>query len=128
MGTGKTNSSLWAFDYLKRTKGANKMLVVCPLSTMERTWADSVFQTFPHLDAVVLHGTRDKRRKLLAQDADVYIINIDGLSTISDALSKRPDIDLVVVDELALARNSSTDRWKLLNLICNSKRNAGCGA
>lgn len=121
MGTGKTNSSLWAFDYLKKTKGVNKMLVVCPLSTMERTWADSVFQTFPHLDAVVLHGTRDKRRKLLAQDADVYIINIDGISTISDALGKRPDIDLVVVDELALARNSSTDRWKLLNLICNKQ-------
>ena len=121
MGTGKTNSALWAFDYLKRTKSVNKMLVVCPLSTMERTWADSVFQTFPHLDAVVLHGTRDRRRKLLAQDADVYIINIDGLATISDALGKRSDIDLVVVDELALARNSSTDRWKILNLICNKQ-------
>jgi SNF2 family DNA or RNA helicase len=121
MGTGKTNAALWAYDYLRRTKTVKKMLVVCPLSTMERTWADSAFQTFPHLDCVVLHGTRERRNKLLAQDVDIYVINIDGLSTIKDALAKRPDIDLIVVDELALARNSGTDRWKILNAICNKQ-------
>lgn len=119
MGTGKTNSALWAYDYLRRTKQAKKMLVVCPLSTMERTWADSVFNTFPHLDAVVLHGTRDRRKRLLAQDVDIYIINIDGLLTVKDELAKRADIDIIVVDELALARNQSTERWKALNVICN---------
>lgn len=121
MGTGKTNSALWAYDYLRRTKQVQKMLVVCPLSTMERTWADSVFNTFPHLDAVVLHGTRERRQKLLKQDVHVYIINIDGLAAIKDELAKRADIDLIVVDELALARNSGTDRWKLLNTICNKQ-------
>jgi SNF2 family DNA or RNA helicase len=121
MGTGKTNSALWAYDYMRRTKIVNKVLVVCPLSTMERTWADSVFNTFSHLDAVVLHGTREKRIKLLKEDVHVYIINIDGLATIKDELAKRPDIDLIVVDELALARNSSTDRWKTLNTICNKQ-------
>ena len=123
MGTGKTNAALWAFDYMRRTKQVNKMLVVCPLSTMERTWADSVFNTFPHLDAVVLHGTRERRLKLLKQDVDIYIINIDGVSTIKDALKDRDDIDLIVVDELALARNSSTERWKALNVICNKHVN-----
>jgi len=121
MGTGKTNSALWAYDYLRRTKQVTKMLVVCPLSTMERTWADSVFSTFPHLDAVVLHGTRERRLKLLKQDVHVYIINHDGLAAIADELKSRPDIDLIVVDELALARNSSTERWKLLNTICNKQ-------
>lgn len=121
MGSGKTNSALWAYDYLRKAKTVKRMLVVCPLSTMERTWADSVFNTFPHLDAVVLHGAREKRLKLLAQEADVYIINIDGLSIIKDQLKARPDIDVIVVDELALARNSSTDRWKLLNEICNKQ-------
>jgi SNF2 family DNA or RNA helicase len=121
MGTGKTNSALWAYDYLRRTKTVRKMLVVCPLSTMERTWADSVFQTFPHLDCVVLHGSRERRIKLLAQDVHVYVINIDGLSTIKDELAKRADIDLIVIDELALARNSGTDRWKILNAICNKQ-------
>jgi len=121
MGTGKTNSALWAYDYMRRTKIVKKVLVVCPLSTMERTWADSVFNTFPHLDAVVLHGTREKRLKLLKQDVHIYIINIDGISTIKNELAKRPDIDLIVIDELALARNQSTDRWKHLNEICNKQ-------
>ena len=119
MGTGKTNSALWAYDYLRRTKQVKKMLVVCPLSTMERTWADSVFNTFAHLDAVVLYGSRDRRKKLLRQDAHIYIINIDGLNTIKEDLAARDDIDLIVVDELALARNASTERWKLLNTVCN---------
>lgn len=121
MGSGKTNSALWAFDYLRRAKTVKRMLVVCPLSTMERAWADSVFNTFPHLDCTVLYGTRDRRIKLLAKEADVYIINIDGISIIKDELKNRPDIDLVVVDELAMARNSGTDRWKFLNEICNKQ-------
>ena len=79
MGTGKTNAALWAYDYLRKCKQVNKVLVVCPLSTMERTWADAVFSTFPHLNYAVLYGSRDKRLKLLASDAHVYIINIDGM-------------------------------------------------
>ena len=80
MGTGKTNSALWSYDYLRRTRQVKRMLVVCPLSTMERTWGDSVFQTFPHLTATVLYGNRDRRTKLLKQPSNVYIINIDGLA------------------------------------------------
>jgi SNF2 family DNA or RNA helicase len=121
MGTGKTNSTLWAYDYLRRTRQVNRMLVVCPLSTMERTWSDSIFNTFPHLDCAVLHGTRAKRLKLLEQDVHIYIINHDGIEIIADALAKRPDIDIITVDELALARNQGTDRWKTLNRICNKQ-------
>ena len=121
MGTGKTNSALWAYDYLRTVKQAKRMLVVCPLSTMERTWGDAVFGTFPHLDAVVLYGSRERRLKLLAQKADVYIINIDGISIIKKELAKRPDIDVIVVDELAMARNAQTDRWLILNEICNKQ-------
>ena len=121
MGTGKTNSALWAFDYLRSVKQAKRMLVVCPLSTMERTWGDAVFSTFHHLDAVVLYGSRDRRLKLLKQEADVYTINIDGIAIIAKELAKRPDINVVCIDELAMARNAQTSRWKLLNEICNKQ-------
>jgi SNF2 family DNA or RNA helicase len=97
------------------------MLVVCPLSTMERTWADEVFRTFPHLEASVLYGSRERRLKLLAQPADIYIINTDGLKTIREELAKRDDIDLITVDEMAMFRNASTDRWKVLNEVCNKQ-------
>jgi len=121
MGVGKTCSALWAYDYLRSVGQVNRALVVCPLSTMERTWADSVFNTFPHLDCVVLHGTRERRRKLLATEANVYIINIDGVHCVEDDLAKRNDIDLVIVDELSMLRNASTQRWKSLNIVCNKQ-------
>jgi SNF2 family DNA or RNA helicase len=121
MGLGKTVTSLWAYDYMRHTKQVNKVLIVCPLSTMERTWADEVFKTFPHLDAVVIYGTREKRKKLLKVDADIYIINTDGIKTIAEELKARPDINLVIVDEIAMFRNSGTDRWKTLNEICNKQ-------
>lgn len=121
MGLGKTVTSLWAYDYMRHIKQVRKALIICPLSTMERTWADEIFKTFPHLDAVVVYGTREKRKKLLKQDADLYIINTDGIKTIVDDLKERDDIDLIIVDEIAMFRNASTDRWKTLNTICNKQ-------
>jgi SNF2 family DNA or RNA helicase len=121
MGVGKTLSALWAYDYMHSIKQVNKALVVCPLSTMERTWADEVFKHFPHLDAVVLYGSAERRRKLLKEDVDLYIINTDGIKTIKNELADRPDINLVIVDESALYRNSGTDRWKALNEIVNKQ-------
>lgn len=122
IGTGKTMATLWAYDYLRSRGVVKKMLVIAPLSTLERTWADEVWQNFPHLNATVLYGTGDKRRALLAQDADIYIINHDGFRVkgIVEDLAKRPDIDLVAVDEVSqAARNASTDRFKAINTVCN---------
>jgi SNF2 family DNA or RNA helicase len=122
MGTGKTTTALWAYDYLRSVKAVKRVLIVAPLSTLERTWADTVFKTFPHLSYSVLYGTAQRRKKLLAQKADVYIINIDGLRTISLELKDRDDIDLLIVDEVAMARNQGTDRWKVLNEIANKQK------
>lgn len=121
MGTGKTVSALYAYDYMKKTKLVNKVLVVCPLSTMERTWADEVFKTFPHLDATVVYGSRERRFKLLKQNVDIYIINTDGIKVIEKELEKREDIDLVIVDEVAMFRNVN-ERWKSLNNILNKQK------
>ena len=121
MGLGKTVTSLWAYDYMRDCKLVTRALVICPLSTMERTWADEIFRTFPHLDATVVYGSRERRKKLLAQPSDIYIINTDGIKTIQDELAERPDINLIIVDEIAMFRNASTDRWKILNSICNKQ-------
>lgn len=113
MGTGKTLAALWAYDYLRERGLANKLLIVCPLSTMERTWGDEIFRHFPHLSFGVVYGSRERRLKVLRQDADVYIINHHGLKTVGEELfGKRPDIDTVVLDELGVFRNASTELWK----------------
>lgn len=121
MGSGKSMSALWTCDFLMITREIKKVLIIAPLSTLERTWGDSIFYNLPNRNFVVLHGSRERRLKLLNEDVDFYIINTDGVKIIKDALEERPDIDMVVIDELATSRNASTDRWKTINTICNKQ-------
>lgn len=124
LGTGKSLSTLWAYDYLRSQGKARKMLIVTPLSTMERVWADEIFNHFPHLSSQVLYGSAKKRVAQLEFPADVYIINHDGLKVpeIRDAIKARKDIDVVAVDELASFRNAGTDRWKALHTLIAGRK------
>lgn len=118
MGTGKTKSALWAWRYLHRQGFAKKLLVVAPLSTLNFTWAREVFQTLPGVKVSVVYGSRAKRFERLAdKEADIYIINHDGLNVIKDELAKRDDIDTLVLDELAVYRNSTAERTKVARKI-----------
>lgn len=112
-------SALWAADFMMITREVKKVLIIAPLSTLERTWGDSIFYNLPNRNFAVLHGSRARRLKLLNEDVDFYIINTDGVKIIKEALADRPDIDMIIIDELATSRNASTDRWKAINIICN---------
>jgi SNF2 family DNA or RNA helicase len=111
IGTGKTQSALWAADYLIKIKAVKKVLILSPLSTLERVWGDGIFTGLTHRKFVVLHGTASKRLKLLEKEVDFYICNHDGFPIISDATYDM--FDLVIVDEAAVLRNPSTRRFKL---------------
>lgn len=113
MGTGKTKSALWAWDYLHGNKFCGKMLVVATLSTLDFVWAAEAFATLPHRKVAVLYGTKKRRLERLREDADIYIINHDGLKTVQAELALRTDIDVLCLDELAVYRNSS-DRSKAM--------------
>jgi len=122
MGTGKTRSTLYAIDYLMKTGEVDKVLVVAPLSTLTCVWEQEVFNVFPHRTTVALHGTKRQRIKALESDADIYVINHDGIKVIHDALMERGDINCFVIDELASFRNARTDRWKKLNTLTKHRK------
>jgi hypothetical protein len=107
MGTGKTKAALWAWDYLRKQKLVGKMLVVAPLSTLNFVWAREVFATLPGVKVQVLHGTRQQRLDKLKQDAEIYVCNHDGVKVVSAELYARNDINVLVLDELAVYRNNS---------------------
>jgi len=117
MGVGKTRSILWSFDYLKLNNIVNKMLVVAPLSTLKFTWHREIFATLPHRKAVVLHGSREKRLQALKEEADIYIVNHDGIKVIVDALATRKDIDMLALDEAAVYRNGQSQRNKTMRIL-----------
>lgn len=114
MGTGKTRSALWSYDYLRQTGHARRALIVAPLSTLRVVWQKEILSTLSHARVEVLVGTRDQRLKKLANpDAELFIVNHDGLEIIESALAKMPDIDTFILDEISAYRNARAQRSKV---------------
>ena len=121
MRTRKTFSTLWAVDYLQKKGLVNKALIVAPISSLELAWADTIFVNFPRKRYAVLHAAAETRKKLLAQDHSIYIINHHGVEIILDDLMKRTDIDCIVVDEVHEYFNPRTDKFKALDKFVNRR-------
>ena len=122
MGTGKTKSCIWAFDYLQSVGRAHRMLVVAPLSTLDFTWAREIQRTLPHKVVKVLHGTAEKRRKLLSEKADIYIVNHDGVKVLFKELMQRLDIDVICFDEASAYRSARAERSKLARKLTINRK------
>jgi len=136
MGTMKTLSTLWAADWMMRQHppGTYRALIVAPLSTLERVWANAIFRNFmSNRSFEILHGNEDARRKGLAKKADFSIINFDGvgvgahvrkkfeLDGFSRELSERSDIKMVIVDECSAYKDATTKRHRLARLILGKR-------
>lgn len=84
MGSGKTLQALAAMRAISKFpgKGAYPALVVCPNST-KRNWAREVRKWLPEATPVVIDGSAAKRRKQIAEAADVpnavVIMNIESV-------------------------------------------------
>jgi superfamily II DNA or RNA helicase len=78
-GLGKTSITLEAFRFLKKAKVAHKVLIIAPLRVCHQVWPSEIaeWEQFAHLKVAVLHGPNKEQR--LASDADIYVINPEGL-------------------------------------------------
>lgn len=112
MGLGKTIASLWAADWLMREGLIRRALVLSTLSCLDPTWHRELFRNLMHRTGIVVHGTKQQRIAALEEDVDFYIMNHHGMLVMHDELPKRDDIDLVIVDEAAMFRNSQTKIYK----------------
>lgn len=121
-GTSKTASALWAADYLMRLGKVKRVLICAKLSTLEQVWLNEIFDVCMHRTALVLHDNADKRRALLAQPVDFYIINHDGLKILESDLIARKDIDLVIVDEASAFRNGQTALYRSLTHVIKGRK------
>jgi SNF2 family DNA or RNA helicase len=116
MGTGKTNSVIWAADYLMTIGAVKRMLVICPLSIMDAAWRRDLFRTVMHRSVEIAHGARDKRAAIIGGTAEIVIINYDGVEIVQDEIDAG-GFDLIVVDEATHLKNVATKRWKVLNKL-----------
>jgi SNF2 family DNA or RNA helicase len=110
-GTGKTASVIWATDYLMKIGVLQRVLVVCPLSIMKPAWQNDLFKFAMHRTVGVAHGSVEKRREVLAGDAEYVIINYDGVGIVKKEI-EAGGFDLIVIDEASAYKNAQTERWK----------------
>ncbi len=115
-GTGKTASAIWASDYLLDQWEISRVLIICPLSIMESAWRDDLFKFAMHRTVDVAYGSAEKRRKIIANNADYVVINYDGITIVEEDLYKA-GFDLIIVDEATHYKNAQTNRWKSLKRI-----------
>lgn len=121
MGTGKTLSALWAADYIMG-QSSLRALIVAPLSTLQRVWADAIFENFlGRRKAIVVYGDANKRKELFAQPANFYIINFDGVNVLKNEIAARQDIRMCIVDEASAYRDFRTKRHKTARLVIAAK-------
>lgn len=116
MGMGKTAITLMAIDYLMYEYfEIVKVLVICPLR-VTRTWRDEVdkWEQLSGYRLSIVTGTVAQRKKALAADADIYIINRENVPWLVNKSNVLFNFDMIVIDELSSFKNHQTARHKAL--------------
>ena len=115
MGLGKTSITLTAIEQLMYDSfEINKVLVVAPLRVARNTWSDEIhkWEHLKHLKYSIVLGTAADRKKALAADADIYVINRENLQWLVEQSGVSFDFDMVVLDELSSFKNWNSKRFK----------------
>lgn len=116
-GLGKTSVVLSAFSKLLAKGVARKMLVIAPLRVCQLVWRQEgqEWTQFRHLKIELIHGPK-KKQILSESDADIFLINPEGVAWLVDALKgKGWPFDTTVIDELTKFKNSRATRFKHLH-------------
>lgn len=116
MGSGKTCSVLWAADYLMNKGAVNRVLIVCPLSIMSSAWRADAFKSVMHRRVDIAYGAKLRREEVIRGEAEIVIINFDGVEIVADAI-EQSGFDLIVIDEFNAYKNAQTKRWKVMNRL-----------
>ena len=120
MGLGKTVSTLTAVsDLMYDCFDITKVLVIAPKRVALHTWPDEI-KKWDHLSLLnysLVAGSPTQRAKVLAQPADIYIINRENVVWLVKHLGKKWDFDLVVIDELSSFKAPSSQRFRALKKV-----------
>lgn len=122
MGLGKTVSTLTAFNDLRESFDARKMLVVAPKRVARKVWSDEV-NAWAHLNHLVVSkivGNMEQCFQALKQEADVYTIGRDRIPWLHAQFIQDGKqvvewpFDTVVADESQTFASQSSQRFNCL--------------
>ena len=138
MGLGKTRISLALIEYWRKQDKIERALVVVPNVINIEGWREEI-EAYTPLVCSLLYGTKQDRAIAFEQEADIYIINYDGLQTLmadlvsvkgkkkrerqiikSKAWKFAEKFDLVIFDEIHRAKNHRSLTFKLCDFLAVS--------
>lgn len=133
-GMGKTAETLAALKFLIRKQLVTKVLLIAPLRVCHLVWPkeQEKWLDFHDLRIVVLHGP--KKDELLDVEADIYVINPEGLDWLLQVTKtktptgktrvsvdlrrwRRFAFDTLIIDELSKFKHTRTNRFKALKHV-----------
>lgn len=134
-GLRKTSIVLGAVKILKKEGLLCRVLVIAPLRVCYSVWPAEVkkWADFSHLRVEILHGPG--KEKALERDADIYVINPEGLDWLFGVSKARVEgrkrrvitydlsrfeqlnADTLVIDEASKFKSSSSERFQVIKPI-----------
>lgn len=115
-GLGKTLISLF---FLRQVK-AKRVLVIAPLRPCYAVWPKEIAKWGFNFRVSLVHGNEKQRRAALAADADVFVVNFEGLKWFSELILQHPQLpnfEYTVIDEVTGFKNWSAKRGKALRHV-----------
>jgi SNF2 family DNA or RNA helicase len=113
MGTGKTRV---AIRLIVEKALPDPALIVCPKAVID-SWVNEIAATTKGARVVVLSGTSSERTQKLAQQADFFIINYEGLLVLEHELYLNKRFGVVVGDEAHRLANRTTRQSKIFGRL-----------
>ena len=101
-----------------------RCLVIAPKNVAENVWAQEC-DKWEHLTDIrcsLITGSAQKRRRALAAQADLYIINRENVVWLLEETGEVLPFEMVVLDELSSFKSQNAKRWKALRKPIQSVR------
>jgi SNF2 family DNA or RNA helicase len=133
-GLRKTSCTLAALTKLREKGMFHHALILAPLRVARSVWPAEIakWKEFSHLKIVVLHGP--KKDALLLKEADIYVMNYEGLGWLLGATQKRDwtgkmktihthenfdkiSPEILILDESSKVKRTTTARFTALKTV-----------
>lgn len=103
--TGKTPLSLSIIHDDLVANPTHKWLVICPLILIDNAWLEDANTFFPNIKTISCHATTPKKRaEKLAQEASIYITNVESFARYKEDFEKI-GFHGCIVDESSTMKN-----------------------
>ena len=120
-GLGKSATVLEWMKQMKEFGLANRFLIVAPLRVVTNVWPREIVEwaNFQSLSFSIVHGSATVRRKRLATQSNIHIINREGIPWLVKQLEGRKQLpwQAIIVDESTSFKTWSAGRSKALRKL-----------